>query len=136
MSSIRVLECPTWEHFIQLARNDGEGRKAGGRIYRGHADVNWKLSSKFERWLDRWRGYDPDRSVRLIFGPPGPEAIEARYLQRFKDAATGIPHLLTADFTDNDWWILGRHHGLITRLLDWTYSPYNAAFFCVCRLRK
>ncbi len=117
---VRVFHCETWEGFIAEVRN-----AKGERIYRGHAKSDWKLSSMFERW-------PPTTLARKLF--PGHELLKSyreRFREYFKDLAIGLPGLESGPQTEDDWWALGRHHGLITPLLDWTMSPYIAAFFAL-----
>ena len=125
--SVTTIKAQSWEHFMDIVRADQAGRLAGGRIYRGQSDADWPLSSSFERWLSRYRHEGSNRPVsEFVRGVP---IAERGYLERFRSAATGLPGLNTDQFNDDEWWALGRHSGLVTRLLDWTYSPYVAAFF-------
>jgi len=56
---------------------------------------------------------------------------EATILRAFKEAA--LPYLTVAPRNDWEWLALAQHHGLPTRLLDWTHNPLVAAFFAVER---
>lgn len=61
-------------------------------------------------------------------------AMRDRYLEAFKEAASGLRGPNPKDLTIEEWWALGRHYDLITPLLDWTEKPYMAAFFALAEL--
>jgi hypothetical protein len=88
-------------------------------IWRGQRCESWELEPTLDRLI---RESDLSGTKRIDFAK--------RHLEAFKYAARGRrganPPLIN---NDNDWWALGQHHGLPTPLLDWSNSPFVAAFF-------
>lgn len=54
---------------------------------------------------------------------------EKRILDEFKRRA--LPYLPTVPQSDFEWLFIAQHHGLPTRLLDWTTNPLVALYFAV-----
>jgi hypothetical protein len=80
-------------------------------IFRGMKDVSWELKPSVGR-LD-------------IYYPK----LEKQMFDLFKQKAK--PHLTYEPKSDWDWIALAQHHGLPTRLLDWTNNPLVATYFAV-----
>ena len=91
------------------------GRRRDTGVYRGSARASAPLLTS----LDRLGGTSP---------PHTKAGLEEHLLRNF--IRYSRPHL-DQSRPHNDWELLmlAQHHGVATRLLDWSYSPLVAAFF-------
>lgn len=90
------------------------GRRRDTGVYRGVSDIERSLLTS----LDRLGGVEPAHTK---------VELEEHILRNFMRYSR--PHLASSPV--NDWEVLvsAQHHGVPTRLLDWTYSPLVAAHF-------
>lgn len=131
----RIYECAGWVDFLelishlnQLILNTVFG--ATRTVYRGQSSTDWPLQSLWERKFHRIQraGLGEVYSVQRNEADERYQSVLRGHLTSFKTRATHVRPLLK-DMHDDQWWALGRHHGLWTPLLDWTFDPHVAAYF-------
>ncbi|MDO8300919.1 FRG domain-containing protein [Lacisediminimonas sp.] len=111
---MKTIQITSWEEFVALSAN------LDGWAFRGHQDERWPLISSLTRYL-----YD------FIPNHLGWRAREERAIRIFRRKAHN--YLPDANVLEEDLRCLAlmQHHGAPTRLLDFTKSPFVAAFFAL-----
>src|SRR3954451_5762420 len=116
--SYRVYRITTWDAFLKLVINPPYSNWA----FRGERDERWPLYSSLSRYFQNFnvaRDAWPEQERRII-----------RIFKRKAHVYLDKPPDVADDF---HWLGLMQHHGAPTRLLDFTWSPYVAAFFAMER---
>jgi hypothetical protein len=119
MADVEHMALDSWDQFkrdLIPYLFDDEPFRSGVYLYRGCGRARYSLESSFDR---RFSFLSPDRRV----------ALWGSLLRAFREASTehGVDPVVVAD--DTTLLAFGQHYGLPTRLLDWSLSPYVAAFF-------
>jgi hypothetical protein len=115
------VPCTRWDQLMGELFADSLDRELdpyrSPYVFRGLPDSDYKLESSLNRL-----GHTDAQKIRVI---------EDHLVNRFRKYAHG-----ELDSTASIWhWIsLAQHHGLPTRLLDWTYSPFVALHFAASDL--
>jgi hypothetical protein len=112
----KEIACSSWQEVVgaidQLA-----GNNAYEWLFRGHEQASWSLAPTLERFCSAAIRYRTERQL----------------YDDFKSKA----HLYTSHLPSREdvlsWMAAMQHHGIPTRLLDWTYSPYVALFFAAAK---
>jgi hypothetical protein len=115
-SSFRTIQIRSWPEFLGAIMHSEYSNWA----YRGQSDATLPLETSLTRYLTKYN-----------VSPEVWRTQEQRILRIFKRKAHNyLEHI--PDFSDDlQWLALMEHHGSPTRLLDFTWSPYVAAFFAL-----
>jgi hypothetical protein len=112
-------DCSSVDQFLRYVAEEMR-RKPGPKegdvlLWRGQGDIAWSLEPSLQReWKD---------------DPEGLRNTEEAMFAEFKRAALYL--LPSASLNDWDRLSLARHHGLPTRLLDWTVNHMVALWFAL-----
>ena len=105
-------------------------------LYRGQGNAKWNLETTLERYIGRDIGlkeyYERIHNLKPqieVFAGSTWKIDSGKDYQQWLDGLGDIGFLLRSRVPAYDYMAYLRHHGFPSPLLDWTRSPFIAAFF-------
>jgi hypothetical protein len=117
-SRVLIREIKEWQEFISITSKWNGFRNW---CFRGQSDARWALHSSLTRYV----------GISKVCSAAWP--LQETRIRRIFERKS---HLFLTESPSRDqleWLALMQHHGAPTRLLDFTWSPYVAAFFALER---
>ncbi len=119
MNGCGQIELDSWQHYFDYVHQEMLNYGNGTSVWRGHRCDNWSLESTLDRLVKR---------AQIPMAEQ--DHFRRSHLEQFIFAARGRRGSNPPNIEEeNNWWALGQHHGLASPLLDWTTSPFVAAYF-------
>jgi hypothetical protein len=119
---IQTIVIKSWEHALKVLYAESWNPKTkkfvSPFVFRGLDKTDYTLVTSLQRLGTNNPGWIPD--------------LERRLIRTFKKYAHR--DVVSRD-TDWHWLAMAQHHGLATRLLDWTYSPLVALHFATADMQ-
>ncbi len=155
MPEIKVIQCNSDQELfdvLQLGNPQWRTAKYGDIIYRGQANAEWQLSPSAFRPSTKF-GYRYLIQDGISGNPSTQARAEFLALKEFANLADQIGLLVPGDsqifresvespalyrsWPNQEIWqtlAIAQHHGIPTRLLDFSFDPSTAAFFAALGL--